>query len=277
MVRVQELLVVQHAEREGPGLLAQAARERGLAVRILRPFAGDHLPDAVRPDQILAVMGGPMGVADLGDPAFPWLAPLVTLLRRALDDGGPVLGFCLGAQLLAHAAGGSAIPLTVGDPPRPHREVGFGAISFTRSPLEEPLLQDLPASLLVLHWHGDRILLPSEATLLASSLACPEQLFRIGSRAYGLQFHIEVTPAALERWIEEDASFVQAALGVGGAERIRAEAARWLVPVTPLWRLLLQQLLQQLLYEELPQAFAQRPDASAEPTSVAGRHDLDPD
>ena len=84
MVRVQELLVVQHVEREGPGLLAQVATERDLAVRILRPFAGDPLPDALQPDQILAVMGGPMGVADLGDPAFPWLEPLVSLLRRAL-------------------------------------------------------------------------------------------------------------------------------------------------------------------------------------------------
>jgi len=243
MVRVQELLVVQHIEREGPGLLAQVATERDLAVRILRPFAGDPLPDALRPDQILAVMGGPMGVADLGDPAFPWLEPLVILLRRALADERPVLGFCLGAQLLAHAAGGGAIPLTVGDPPLPHRELGFGAISFTRSPAEEPLLQDLPASLLVLHWHGDRIELPPAATLLASSLACREQLFRIGSRTFGLQCHIEVTAAALERWIVEDASFVRAALGAGGADRIRAEAARWLVPVTPLWRILLHQLM----------------------------------
>jgi len=260
MVRVQELLVVQHVEREGPGLLAQVATERDLAVRILRPFAGDALPDALRPDQILAVMGGPMGVADLGDSAFPWLEPLVTLLRRALADERPVLGFCLGAQLLAHAAGGGVIPLTMGDPPLPHREVGFGAISFTRSLAEEPLLQGLPASLQVLHWHGDRIVLPPVATLLASSLACPEQLFRVGSRAYGLQCHIEVTPAALERWIVEDVSFVNAALGVGGADRLRADAVRWFEQVTPLWRLLLQQLLQQLDQESLNPLWRQRLD-----------------
>jgi GMP synthase-like glutamine amidotransferase len=243
MVRVQELLVVQHVEREGPGLLAQVATERNLAVRILRPFAGDPLPDALRSDQILAVMGGPMGVADLGDSAFPWLEPLVILLRRALAEERPVLGFCLGAQLLAHAAGGGAIPLSVGDPPLPHREVGFGAISFTRSPAEEPLLRDLPTSLLVLHWHGDRIQLPPAATLLASSLTCPEQLFRIGPRAFGLQCHIEVTAAALERWIVEDAPFVRAALGAGGADRLRADAGCWLGPVTPLWRILLHHLL----------------------------------
>jgi hypothetical protein len=79
--------------------------------------------------------------------------------------------------------------------------------------------------------------------LLASSLTCREQLFRIGSRAFGIQCHIEVTAAALERWILEDASFVRAALGAGGADRIRADAGRWLGPVTPLWRILLHRLL----------------------------------
>ena len=113
MVRVQELLVVQHVDREGPGLLAEVAAAQGIALRILRPFAGDALPPALRPEQILAVMGGPMGVADIGDPAFPWLEPLVTLIRRALAAEQPVLGFCLGAQLLAQAAGGGAGPLVV--------------------------------------------------------------------------------------------------------------------------------------------------------------------
>jgi GMP synthase-like glutamine amidotransferase len=245
MVRVQELLVVQHVDREGPGLLAEVAAAQGIALRILRPFAGDALPPALRPEQILAVMGGPMGVADIGDPAFPWLEPLVTLIRRALAAEQPVLGFCLGAQLLAQAAGGGAGPLVVGDPPLPHREVGFGAIRFTRTAAEEPLLRDLPASLLVLHWHGDRILLPPSATLLASSLLCPEQIFRIGPRAFGLQCHIEVNAASLDRWIQEDTAFVQAALGAGGPARLRADAARWLEPVTPLWRSLLAHLLEQ--------------------------------
>jgi GMP synthase (glutamine-hydrolysing) len=69
----REMLVVQHLEREGPGLLAEAAAARGLSVRILRPYAGEPLPSALSAHQLLAVKGGPMGVADIGDPAFPWL------------------------------------------------------------------------------------------------------------------------------------------------------------------------------------------------------------
>ena len=239
----RELLVVQHLEREGPGLLAEAAAARGLSVRILRPYAGEPLPAALAAHQLLAVMGGPMGVADIGDPAFPWLEPLVALLRSALAEERPVLGFCLGAQLLALAAGGGAAPLQLGDPPQPLREVGFGAITFSRTAAEEPVLAGLPTSLLVLHWHGDRIALPPAATLLASSLPCPEQIFRLGPRAFGLQCHIEVDAASLERWIRDDQAFVQAALGPGGAERIRSDGARWLAGATPLWRRLLDNLL----------------------------------
>jgi GMP synthase-like glutamine amidotransferase len=263
MAPITELLVVQHLEREGPGLLAEVALDQGLAVRILRPFAGDALPAALAPHQILAVMGGPMGVADIGDPAVPWLEPLVALLRGALAEAQPVLGFCLGAQLLAHAAGGGAAPLLLGDPPQPQREVGFGAISFHATADQEPVLAGLPASLLVLHWHGDRIQLPPDATLLASSLACPEQVFRIGPRAYGLQCHIEVTATALERWLGEDSAFVHAALGAGGADRIRADACRWLAEVTPLWRLLLSRLLEDCGASQPPPAQGSDPFAQA--------------
>jgi GMP synthase (glutamine-hydrolysing) len=169
----------------------------------------------------------------------------VELLRAWLAAGAPVLGFCLGAQLLALAAGGGAGPLTVGDPPARLREVGFGAIDFRVTAAEEPLLADLPSSLLVLHWHGDRIHLPPGARLLASSLLCPEQIFRIGSRAFGLQCHIEVRASALERWLEEDREFIAAALGAEGEARLRSDAARWLQNLEAPWRRLLTNLLAQ--------------------------------
>lgn len=243
MGRPSELLVVQNIEREGPGLLEAVAGEAGLRLRPLRPFAGDALPQSLRSDQMLAVLGGPMGVADIGDPRFPWLEPLMALLGGALAQRRPLLGICLGAQLLARAGGGDAKPLTVGDPAQPFREVGFGAISFTRTAAQEPWRSGLPDSLLMLHWHGDRIRLPPGATLLGQSLSCPEQLFRLGHHAFGLQCHAEVEPEALERWIREDDAFVRAALGPDGPERLRRDAERWLAPVTPLWRRLLTNLL----------------------------------
>lgn len=223
---MDRLVVLQHLEREGPGLFAREALARGWQLHICRLDQGASPPPWRQGDRLL-VLGGPMGVADVGHPAFPWLQDEVTLLREALAQGRPTIGVCLGAQLLALAAGGGAVPLMVGDPPTPLRELGFGAITWTVDPACEPLLQGLAASELVLHWHGDRCLLPPQAQLLASSLHCREQVFRLGPAAVGLQCHVEVEMAQLERWLQEDSASVRAALGADGMARIRTDAARW--------------------------------------------------
>jgi len=220
------LLVLQHLEREGPGLFASEARVRGWPVLITRLDRGEPLPEP-GPDDLLLVLGGPMGVADVGTAAFPWLAPEVALLRQLLALQRPVIGVCLGAQLLALAAGGTALPLRVGEPTRPLRELGYGAISWRVDPQTHPLLRGLDPSELVLHWHGDRCVLPPQAELLASSLHCPEQVFRLGPRAVGLQCHIELEPSDLERWLREDHAYVIEALGSDGPERVRQQARCW--------------------------------------------------
>jgi GMP synthase-like glutamine amidotransferase len=168
-----------------------------------------------------------MGVGDIGSPSFPWLAAEVALLRDCLDCERPVIGLCLGAQLLAFAAGGEVVPLTAGDPPVRAYEVGWGPVALTLPKGQEPVLAGLDAALPALHWHGDRIQLPAAATLLGSTPLCAEQMFRIDHHAHGLQFHVEVTDAALECWLDEDGDYVRQALGPDGVEQIRAGQARW--------------------------------------------------
>jgi GMP synthase-like glutamine amidotransferase len=220
------LLVLQHLDREGPGLFAEAAAARGWGLRVCRPDRGEPLPDPGAGD-VLLVLGGPMGVAQIGDPAFAWLGQEVELLCHVLERRHPVVGVCLGAQLLVKAAGGAVEALSAGDPPIPIREVGWGAVTFRTDAAQEPLLRGLDPSEVMLHWHGDRVLLPATAQLLASTLHCPEQIFRLGPQAFGLQCHVEVLPGDLERWLQEDGAYVEAALGQGGAERIRREARIW--------------------------------------------------
>jgi GMP synthase (glutamine-hydrolysing) len=197
----------------------------GLQVERRELFAGAHVPTLADAD-LLVVMGGPMGVSDVGDPRYPFLAPELELLRGAVERDFPTLGICLGSQLLAAAGGARVHPNLTGDPPRPTREVGWGAVHFVRSAAEEPALTGLDPAELVLHWHGDTFELPRGATLLASTLTCRHQMYRLGRRQFGLQFHIEVNHSDIEAWLATDVEYVRGALGPDGVERIRRDTAR---------------------------------------------------
>lgn len=217
--------VLQHIAMEGAGRIGLIAREMGYRVVEHRLFEDDP-PDSVPSGDLLVVMGGPMGVEDVGSPRWPFLQREVELLSGALAQGRAVLGVCLGSQLMAHALGGRVYPLHVGDPPARLREVGWGAVTFDVTK-KEPALAGLNESELVLHWHGDTFDLPQGAILLASTLPCVNQMFRFGRCAYGLQFHIELVASDLPQWVEQDAAFVRAANGSGGAARILADTHRF--------------------------------------------------
>ena len=164
-----------------------------------------------------------MGVNQRNEPQMDWLQHELEWLSSWHQQKKPVLGICLGAQLLAVAAGGSVEPLSVGEPSAPLKELGIGAIHWLVNPCEEPLLDGLDPTALVLHWHGDRIRLPNDATLLGSSLHCPEQVFKIGRHAVGLQCHLEISEPNLERWIQADAAYIVSAIGKNGAHQLRRD------------------------------------------------------
>lgn len=229
---IRHARVLQHVDSEGPGRIADRCRQRGIDISVTRLFAGDRVPESCDDDTLLVIMGGPMGVGDLADPRWPFLAHEVTLVQRCLSRRQPVLGVCLGSQLLAHAAGAAVYPNTDPlDPAMRVREVGFFPLTL-HGDEREPCTRGLPRTCTMLHWHGDTFDLPRGADLLASTPACRHQWFRLGRHAIGLQFHPECDAATIQRWCTEDADFATLAHGPGTPQRIRAQIADHLADYT---------------------------------------------
>jgi GMP synthase-like glutamine amidotransferase len=181
-------VVLQHAAFEGPGALASAI---GGPMSVVRLDLGQAVPAPSAVDSMtgLVVMGGPMGVHD----DLPWLEPERALLRAATEAGLPVLGVCLGAQQLAAALGGEVKP-------GPEFEVGVGEVHLSTDAFADAVFEAAPTPLPCVHWHGDTFTLPDGAVRLAGNDAYENQAFRVGPRAYGLQFHLEVTAHLVARW-----------------------------------------------------------------------------
>jgi GMP synthase (glutamine-hydrolysing) len=161
----------------------------------------------------LIILGGPMSAHEEGD--YPFLRWEKTIIRAAIGEGVPILGICLGAQLIAAALGTSVFHGRV-------KEIGWSPISITAHGQVDSLLGYLPENATVFQWHGDGFDLPSGAIRLASSVHYANQAFRLGRNVYGLQFHLEVTPPMIERWIEERSKELAQAPYVS-AEKIRSD------------------------------------------------------
>lgn len=208
------VLVVQHVPGEGPHRIGAALERAGLTIDLRRPLQGEPLP---APGEVVGAvfMGGPMNVDELG--AYPGLGAERMWLTEAIIDGLPVLGVCLGAQLIARALGAS---VQRGERP----EIGWAEIeAFDPA---DPLTGGLAPATSVLHWHGDIFGLPPGATPLARSAQTETQAFRL-QNAWGLLFHAEADAALVDLWLTEPtmADEARAAIGGDAVDRIQAGAA----------------------------------------------------
>jgi len=198
-------LVVQHTAQEGLGNLLEWLPAAGLDVHPIHPYLGHRVPPSVEGDALI-VLGGPMGAYDDAD--APWLPATRALLSTAIDDGVPTLGICLGAQLLAVAAGGEVHKGDAGP------ELGLGNVDV---PFGDELLS--AGSMPVVQWHYDAVTrMPEGAQLLASSETYRVQAFRVGDVAWGLQFHVEATEQMVREWARADAVGDEVADAVGFAD-----------------------------------------------------------
>jgi GMP synthase-like glutamine amidotransferase len=217
---------LQHVPYETPGVIAEWASARGFELAGTGLGGGDDLPGTDAFDW-LVVMGGPMSVHD--EDTCPWLPAEKRLIAAAMAGGKVVLGVCLGAQLVAEAAGGT---VTRNATP----EIGWYPVTLTAPAWGSPVFRALPEEFTALHWHGDTFSLPHGAVHMAESAACRDQAFAIGSRVFGLQFHLECTERGLAALVEaasddldEGGPWVQPAEEILGRREERQRAAELMV------------------------------------------------
>jgi GMP synthase-like glutamine amidotransferase len=185
------VLVLQHIACEPPGVFEDVLLERGVELHRVELDEGDALP-AWRGFDAIVAMGGPMSATDDAD--LPWLTAEKRLIAEAVRAGMPFWGVCLGVQLLAASLGSRVYP-------GPEPEVGLLPVTLTDEARADPVFAHLPPELVTLQWHGDTFDLPDGAVRLASSPAYENQAFRV-ERAYGVQFHLEVSSDMAREWAE---------------------------------------------------------------------------
>ena len=186
---MQEILIFRHAPHEGPGYLADYLGRHHLPWRLIRIDRNDPIPSSIDGVSGLVFMGGPMSVND----PLPWIPPVLKLIREAVSADVPVLGHCLGGQLISKALGGAITK-------NPVKEIGWLPVSRVDSPAAKPWLDGLPAEFEVFHWHGETFSIPPGATRILTSSDCANQAFVIG-KTLAFQCHVEMTAELVREWV----------------------------------------------------------------------------
>lgn len=189
---MKRVLALQHCWDDPPGYLGEILQEHDIACEIVKVDEAPVPADCTPYDALIA-LGGPQHAAD--DDKYPYFIPEKALIRQAVEQDIPYLGICLGAQLLARALGAPVTRHTM-------IELGFFDVQLTNEGKADPLFQGLPGSQLVFHWHMDTFGIPAGGVRLATSENTLNQAFRLGRRAYGTQYHIELAPGMLDTWLQ---------------------------------------------------------------------------
>lgn len=185
-VQAMNILVIQNCPVTPIGVVGDVLAERGASLATLFPHRGEALPVAPHGFDGLVILGGPQHAGD--DEAWPAFAEMLPLIRRFHDAGKPILGICLGAQLISRAFGGTVWPFG-------GLEIGYLPVEITEAGRDDPLLAGLAAEQRIMQLHEDSFDLPEGAVLLMSNPTCANQAMRLGAATYGFQFHLEVTRA----------------------------------------------------------------------------------
>ena len=185
---MQKILVFRHAPHEGPGYLADYLDRRGLPHRLICIDRNEPVPASIDGVPGIVLMGGPMSVND----PLPWIPKVTDLIRQAVAVDVPVLGHCLGGQLISKALGGAITR-------NPVKEIGWLPVSRVDNAIAQNWLDGLPREFEVFHWHGETFSIPPGATRILASRDCANQAFVIG-KTLAFQCHIEMTGEMVREW-----------------------------------------------------------------------------
>ena len=207
-------VILQHVAHEGAGRIIPILRDFGIPVQIRRLHQGDEVPTDLDELRLLIVLGGSMSVSDIGNSQYPFLAQEVEVLKRLIATDRPVLGICLGAQMLARVLGARVFPGP--------KELGWAPLILTPEGETSVVAPVGPDSTSMLHWHGDTFDLPPKATLLASTEQVAHQVFSWERFVLAFQCHPEVRHEDIESWLIGHASEIAAASGAS-VEQLRKD------------------------------------------------------
>jgi len=190
---MKPILVIQHVEHEGLGTITDVMARKRLVPIFIKVSKGDAVPETIDDYSALILMGGPMGVYE--SDIYPFINDEVSLIKDCLKKNAPVLGICLGSQLIAKAAGANVYK-------GKKKEIGWYELRLTEHGKIDELFNGLPDEFTVFQWHGDTFDIPDGCRCIASSSLFPNQIIKVGENVYGLQFHLEVTEDMIRNWCD---------------------------------------------------------------------------